>query len=213
MEMLNVKDMHQLLLKICDLLIANEQELCKLDSYVGDGDHGITVSRGFGAVKAELNKQDTVNKLNELLLLTGETLSETMGGAIGPVIGGIFTSMGETECPEETIDTATIGTMLKNGLENAQMIGNAKAGDRTLIDALAPAVESLEKDAGNKIPLSIALKNSAAAAKTGAENTKNMIARKGRAKFLQDKSLGYQDAGATTMYLILSAMAEYCEKN
>ena len=212
MDVINAKDFRQILFDICDLLIAHEQELCKLDSYVGDGDHGVTVSRGFGAVKTVLMEKAAL-KLDELFLMTGETLSDTMGGAIGPIIGSIFTAMGETVSSEETIDTAMMGAMLKNGLENAQMIGNAKTGDRTLIDALAPAVESLEKDAENKVRLSAALENSAVAAKAGAENTKNMVAQKGRAKFLQEKSLGYQDAGATTMYLILSVMADYSKKN
>ena len=211
MDVLETNDMKQILSDISDLLTANEQELCRLDSYVGDGDHGITVSRGFFAVKTKLNEQEII-KLNELLLLTGEVLTDTMGGAVGPIIGGIFTSMGEVVDSAETINTVLMGAMLKSGLENAQMIGDAKVGDRTLIDALAPAVASLETDIEKGIILSVALENSARAAKIGAENTKNMVAKKGRAKFLQDKSLGYQDAGATTLYLILSAMADYCGK-
>jgi dihydroxyacetone kinase phosphoprotein-dependent L subunit len=209
METLNTQDIHNMLLRICDVLIANEEELCKLDSYVGDGDHGITVSRGFSAVKAKINAETGMD-IKYLFSMTGETLSETMGGAIGPIFGSIFSSMGEVIDASETIDTKKRSLMLREGLENVMIIGNTKPGERTLVDALSPAVESLETDAKKGTPLSEALFNAAKAAKAGAEATKNMVAKKGRAKFLQEKSLGYQDAGATSMYLICSVMAEFC---
>jgi dihydroxyacetone kinase phosphoprotein-dependent L subunit len=212
MEILNAHNMREMLLEICDLLIAKEQELCRLDTYVGDGDHGITVSRGFGAVKAKLAGQD-VASLKDLLLMTGEVLSDTMGGAIGPIIGSIFTSMGETAGEADVIGTELMAAMLRNGLKNVLIIGNAKPGDRTLVDALSPAVEALETAVVQHITLVPAMENAVQAAKTGAENTKNMIAKKGRARYLQEKSVGYQDAGATSMYLILAGIAAYCGKN
>jgi dihydroxyacetone kinase phosphoprotein-dependent L subunit len=211
MKVLNAHEINQMLGCICDTLIGKEQELCKLDSFIGDGDHGVTISRGFSAVKAKLDGMGETGIGNQLTQV-GDTLSETMGGAIGPIIGGIFTAMGEAAAGVDALGTAKAAEMLHKGLEEVMMIGSAKPGDRTLVDALAPAVDSMESDAKTDIPLGIALEHAAAAAKLGAENTKNMIAKKGRAKFLQEKSLGYQDAGATSMSYIFLAMSQYCKE-
>ena len=210
MEVFDIKDMHKMLHEISDLLISNEKELCKLDSYIGDGDHGITISRGFKAVKARLDEEPGMN-IKELFIVTGGTLSEKMGGAIGPIFGGIFTSMGEAS-DSESIDIKKLAIMLREGLENVMIIGDTKRGDRTLVDALHPAVESLEADAKKEVSLLEALDNAAEAARKGVEETKTMIAKKGRAKFLQEKSLGYPDAGAKSMSLVFSAIADYCRK-
>jgi len=211
MKKLTAPQFTEMLMAVSNAIMDNEQYLCKLDSYVGDGDHGVTVARGFTAVKAKLESiQDA--SISELLGLTGDTLSETMGGAIGPIFGSIFSAMGENTGSAEAIGTAEMATMLRAGLEDAMMIGGAQPGDRTLIDSLTPAVEAMESASAAGKTLPEALKLSAQAAAQGVEATKDMVAKKGRAKFLQEKSKGYQDAGATSMLLVLEAMAGYCAR-
>ena len=103
-----------------------------------------------------------------------------------------------------------MGEMLEQGLKEVKMIGGAKEGDRTLVDCLAPAVRALREAAGAGADLSEALMRAADAGAEGVEATKKMVAKKGRAKFLQEKSLGHQDAGATSMWIVLKAMSDYC---
>ena len=208
MERLHQKDFVGMLRRVCQTIVKNEEALCKLDSYVGDGDHGVTVARGFAAVEAKLAGMEDA-PIKALLDMTGDTLAETMGGAIGPIFGSIFSAMGE-ECRADEVGSAELAVMLDAGLENVMLIGGAAPGDRTLVDALAPAVEAAKTAAADRAAVSEALSRAASAAKQGAEATKDMVAKKGRAKFLQDKSKGYQDAGATSMELVLEAMAAYC---
>jgi len=133
-----------------------------------------------------------------------------MGGAVGPILVALFTGMSEKA--NEVVSVKDLAEMFRCGLEDMMMIGGAKQGDRTMIDALLPAVEALEAEALKESTLETAMKLAARAARTGAEETKNMKAKKGRAKFLQEKSIGYQDAGATSIALIIEAMADFCTK-
>jgi dihydroxyacetone kinase phosphoprotein-dependent L subunit len=205
MEEIRADQFRDMLNSVCDSLIKNEELLCQLDSVVGDGDHGLTVSRGFSAVKRALAEAGETG-VSAQLELAGNTLAETMGGVIGPIFGGIFSGMAEAPLRDGAVDTAVMAAMLAAGLENAALIGGAKPGDRTLIDGLAPAAAAAKEEAAAGTPLSAALEKIADAARAGAEATKDMIAKRGRAKFLQEKSKGYQDAGATSLYLALDAM-------
>lgn len=207
MESLNAKQLAGMLDAAADAIIENEKWLCELDSQVGDGDHGVTAARGFRAVK-EMLAENADASIAALLEKTGDALAETMGGAIGPIFGSIFTAMGEDAGDIAEIDAAKLADMLEAGLSDVQMIGGAQPGDRTLVDALAPAVEAMQRESS----LPLALEKAAGAARKGAEATKEMQAKKGRAKFLQEKSVGYQDAGATSMMLVLRAFADYATK-
>lgn len=195
----------EMLERAADTVIAQERTLCELDSHVGDGDHGVTVSRGFAAVKKALAAAPDAG-IGKTLECTGDTLSETMGGAIGPIFGSIFTAMGEKAGDAAVIDAPLMRDMLAAGLEDVMLIGGAKPGDRTLVDALYPAVEAMD----TALPLPQAMEQAARAAEAGMLATREMVAKKGRAMFLQEKSKGYQDAGATSLYLVLRAMADYC---
>lgn len=202
--MLNATELKEMLGRVADAVLAQETLLCELDSKVGDGDHGVTMARGFAAVKAALeNAQDTIAGLLESV---GDTLAESMGGAIGPIFGSIFTAMGERAGDAEEIGGPLMAEMLASALDEVQLIGGAQVGDRTLVDALAPAAEAAQGEGS----LAQRLQRAAEAAQKGAEGTKEMVARKGRAKFLQEKSVGYQDAGATSLLIVVRAMAMYC---
>lgn len=208
MENLNKEQFSAMLGAVCANIIKNEEMLCKLDSHVGDGDHGVTVARGFTAVQDKLAGLSGAS-IAELLEMTGDTLAETMGGAIGPIFGSIFSAMGEY-CTTEEVSAPEMAAMLAEGLDNVMLIGGAQPGDRTLVDALAPAVEAAKAAADAGEDVATTLRKAAEGAKAGAESTKDMVAKKGRAKFLQEKSKGYQDAGATSMALVMEAMADYC---
>jgi dihydroxyacetone kinase phosphoprotein-dependent L subunit len=207
MEKLSPAEFTEMLLALCRRLLANEELLCRLDSVVGDGDHGLTVSRGFAAVKEYLSVAGETGIIAQLER-TGEVLTETMGGVIGPVFGAVFSGMAGVILDGDSVGSPELAAMLAAGLENAELVGGAKPGDRTLLDALAPAAAAAKEQAA--APLPQALEKIAGAAQAGAEATKDMIAKRGRAKFLGEKSRGYQDAGATSMYLVLDAMREYC---
>jgi dihydroxyacetone kinase phosphoprotein-dependent L subunit len=212
MEKLDARNIGFMLLSVCDTLIDAEEKLCMLDSHVGDGDHGITISRGFRAVKKGILEEEGGTP-DRLFMIAGDALSETMGGAIGPIIGGIFCAMGETLRGRREITAEAWVAMLEAALLEAETIGGAKRGDRTLIDALSPAVEEAKKAYQGGASLVVVLEAAAAGALRGAEATKFMTAKKGRAKFLGEKSFGYQDAGATSVSLIISSMASYCSRN
>jgi len=198
--------------EICDTVISQQEYLCKLDSYVGDGDHGVTAARGFRAVREMLHTQEH-KTIAQVLSRSAELLMQTMGGAIGPIFGSIFSGMADVAEGKNVLACSDICAMLRRGLDQAQLTGGAKEGDRTLIDALSPAVRQLEQDVQKGETLPAALKNASQAADQGVENTKQMTARKGRAKFLGEKSKGYQDAGATTLSIVLRAMVDYCAKS
>lgn len=194
-------------------IIENEMYLCELDRFVGDGDHGVTAARGFRAVRDRLSDiQYDYDSISGLLTTVSEILSESMGGAIGPIFGSIFEGAAEAAEGKNEITLPEFAEMMNSGLENVMLIGGAKEGDRTLVDCLAPAVRALEEQAVSGNGLLEALTQAVQKAEEGVEATKGMTAKKGRAKFLGEKSAGYQDAGATSMLLVLKAMKEYCTK-
>lgn len=185
-----------------------KEELCKLDSFVGDGDHGFTVERGFSAVKAMLEEADFASP-KEALEAAGDELADTMGGAIGLIIGGLFSGGAEAMEDKDDLEAEDIYTLLSAGLEEIKLIGGAKEGDRTLIDALSPACDAFKAAMDEGKDLGECISIAADAAEAGAKATVDMVAKKGRAKFLQEESKGYVDAGSVTMSKIIRAMSDY----
>jgi dihydroxyacetone kinase-like protein len=208
MRQLTVKTFQEMLLLACDAMIAAKTQLCELDGFVGDGDHGVTVERGFLAVKKEL-QSGSFASISALLEMAGDTLERSMGGAIGPIYGAVFSGAAEKAQGLQAADVCAFAGMLQEGLTQAMLLGGAKPGDRTLIDALSPAVESLCAENGEK-DLGEALGRAALKAREGAEATRGMTAKRGRARFLGEKSRGYQDAGATSLSILIQAMADFC---
>lgn len=208
---MNVYNTIDMMYEVCDEAISSKEQLCKLDSFVGDGDHGFTVARGFSAVKSVLD-EGSFNTPKEVFAAVGDTLAESMGGAIGLIIGGLFSGGARAMDACAEIKVEDMYRLLKNGLEEIKMIGGAKEGDRTLIDALSPACDAYKCKMDSGSGLAECFHAAAIAAGDGATSTSKMVAKKGRAKFLNEESLGYVDAGSVTMQKVIEAMWKYVRK-
>jgi len=173
--------------------------LNELDRIVGDGDHGSTMLRAFRAT--EVAAQTDFGHIGEGFDVAAAALAENAGGAIGPLLAALFAEGGVVFAGKTQIDTRDFAKFFRGGLHALQEVGEAQLGDKTLVDALAPAVQALEQNQAQS--LQSALEDAIQAAREGAESTKNMIAAHGRAQFVADRSQGHQDAGATSMVIML----------
>jgi len=189
---------------------ANREELTELDAAIGDADHGINMDRGMQAVLgklAELPPSDA-GSVGALLKLVGMTLVSTVGGAAGPLYGTLFLQMGSATGGAAELTVAQWAAALEAGVKGAQARGKAELADKTMIDALLPAAVALNAAATSGLSLADALRKAAAAAEQGMKATIPLVARKGRASYLGERSAGHQDPGATSSWLLLRAAAE-----
>jgi dihydroxyacetone kinase-like protein len=188
-------------------IFENRDYLIQLNSATGDADHGANMDRGFRAVIArmpEISHQD----IGTIFRTVGMTLQSTIGGAAGPLYGTFFLQAGSKAAGKMELNLNDWCTALEAALDGVVMRGNAEPGDKTMVDALFPAVNALKQAAEENIPLQQALIQSAEAAKMGMEQTTQLVARKGRASYFRERSAGHQDPGATSMFLILKAAAD-----
>jgi phosphoenolpyruvate---glycerone phosphotransferase subunit DhaL len=181
--------------------------LSQLDAAIGDGDHGVNMNRGFEAVQKALAGQDGSVPPGRLLILAGKTLVSTVGGASGPLWGSALRRAGRTLGDDDSFTGADLLVALDSGLAAIKELGAAEPGDKTMVDALEPAVEALRKALDSGDSLDAALAAAADAAASGARATVPMQARKGRASYLGERSIGHQDPGATSTALIVRALA------
>ncbi|MGO9079880.1 MAG: dihydroxyacetone kinase subunit DhaL [Streptosporangiaceae bacterium] len=184
----------------------NREYLTELDSAIGDADHGINMNRGMQAV---LPKLDGISDdVGALLKSVGMTLVSTVGGASGPLYGTLFLQMGTATAGKAELTLADWAAALAAGVAGVQRRGRAELGDKTMIDALSPAVDALNAALGEGAGLPDALARSAGAAQDGMKATIPLVARKGRASYLGERSAGHQDPGATSSWLLVSAAAD-----
>jgi dihydroxyacetone kinase-like protein len=188
------------------LIAANREELTALDSAIGDADHGSNMDRGMAAVVKALDAEPATDPA-ALLKRTGMTLVSTVGGASGPLYGTAFLRMAAAAGDAPALDGPTFAKALRAALEGVVARGKAVAGDKTMFDALAPAVDALDAAVAGGGSLSDALRATVAAAEKGRDATIPLVARKGRASYLGERSAGHQDPGATSVTLLLTAAA------
>ena len=186
---------------------ANRAYLSEIDGAIGDGDHGINMSKGFTAAGERLTASPAP-RLSAALGVLGETLVEGVGGSMGPLYGGLFLAMSDALGDREAVDAEAFAAMLEAGLASIQEVGNAKVGDKTLLDALVPARDAFVAAWKAGKPLATALDEMTSAAERGRDSTKDMVAKVGRASRLGERSRGVLDAGATSCALILATMAK-----
>lgn len=190
-----------------DAIAANKDYLTQLDSAIGDADHGVNMDRGFQAVLARLSVLTDLD-IGAMLRAVGMTLVSTVGGASGPLYGTLFLQMGTaTAGKRELTLTDWIGA-LEAGVEGVIRRGKAAPGDKTMIDCLAPALAALKAAAAEGATCATALRCAEQAGHQGVLDTIPLIARKGRASYLGERSAGHQDPGATSAHLLLAAAAQ-----
>ncbi len=188
--------------------IAEQKDyLTQLDSDIGDGDHGANMHRGFQAVLGKL--PGVADKdIGTILKTVGMTLISTVGGAGGPLYGTLFLQMGTATAGKTELTLADWTAALEAGLKGVVMRGKANLGDKTMVDALTPAVEALKTASSNGASLADALRNSEQAAAKGMQDTIPLVAKKGRASYLGERSAGHQDPGATSSHLLVKTAAD-----
>lgn len=182
---------------------AQKELLTSLDAAIGDADHGANMDRGMAAVVSALDADPPATPA-ALLKAVGMTLVRTVGGASGPLYGTFFLRMA-TAAGDGPLDPGGFAKALRAGLEGVVARGKAEAGDKTMYDALAPAVDALEAALARGAGLGDALGEATAAAEAGRDATVAMLARKGRASYLGERSVGHQDPGATSTTLLVAA--------
>jgi dihydroxyacetone kinase-like protein len=180
--------------------------LTQLDAAIGDGDHGINMTRGFAAVGKALAGQPADLAPGRVLVVAGKTLVSTVGGASGPLWGSALRAAGRKLGDAERFDGEALADALDAALASVVDLGAAAPGDKTMVDALGPANAALRKRLGDGASIAEAVDAAAEAAEQGAAATVPMQARKGRASYLGERSIGHQDPGATSAALIMRAL-------
>jgi dihydroxyacetone kinase-like protein len=183
------------------------QQLTDLDSAIGDGDFGISLDRGFTAVKTELSAKPPAD-LKAVFQNTATVLIKSMGGSSGPLLGTFFLRAGATVADKSELGPADVVALFQAGVEGMQQRGKAVLGDKTMMDAWLPAVDAMRGALEGGGGLTEVLDRGTAAAEAGAEATKSMSARKGRASYIGERSVGHPDPGAIAAHLMLKAAAD-----
>jgi dihydroxyacetone kinase-like protein len=189
-----------------EAMTEHRAELVKLDTAIGDGDHGTNMDRGMRAAVERLEAVEG-DDIGAILKAVGMALVSKVGGAAGPLYGTLFLQMGAAAAGRDTLDLDGWTAALQAGVEGVQARGKAQPHDKTMVDALLPALEALREVGGEGASLGGALWRSAAAAEEGMRATTPLEARKGRASYLGPRSVGHQDPGATSSYLLLDTAA------
>lgn len=201
------KKVIQILVKISEKIDENKAYLSELDAAIGDGDHGLNMNKGFKAVIEKI-KEDDGSDIGGILKKAGMALVSNVGGASGPLYGTAFMKAAMSVNGKSEIDINDFAKMLEDALEGIKMRGKGQADDKTMIDAIEPALNSIRNSVAQGLEGKEVLKLAKEAAYKGVEHTKEIIARKGRASYLGERSLGHQDAGATSFAIIIETIYE-----
>ncbi len=204
---MNAEDTKAAMLAVAEAMIAAEPLLTDADRAIGDGDHGVGMRRGFLAVKEKL-EAETPATPGAVMKATGMALLSKTGGAAGAVFGSFFRAGGQALGESEAIDAGGFSNFLTAGRDAVMKRGGASEGDKTMLDALAPAIASAE----GSDDLAAALAAAATGAENGVEVTKAMVARFGKAKTLGERALGHPDPGALSLALILRAWSTWTKQ-
>lgn len=206
---LNAEDARNMLLYIADKVIAKKPYLTEIDSVIGDGDHGIGMAGGMQKAKKKLLKMQGEENAYAVFETAGQAMLMSMGGASGVIFGSLYLAGAKGMEAKAVLTADDLAGMERKSLAAIQERGKAEVGDKTMVDALAPAVEALE--ANRDKSLLEMLKAAEEAARQGMEDTKKYVAKFGRAKSLMERAIGHQDAGATSVWLIFQGMREFVE--
>ncbi len=189
------------------LVTENKAYLTELDSAIGDADHGANMARGMAAVMEKIGANPAAGAVDELFKSVGMTLVTSVGGASGPLYGTFFLRFGMNGGPARSLDAAALGGALRAGLEGVVARGKAEIGDKTMFDAMSPAIDAYVAAVAGGLDAATAASAAFEAAQTGRDATRELVARKGRASYLGERSAGHLDPGATSTTLLFEALA------
>ncbi|WP_180994401.1 dihydroxyacetone kinase subunit DhaL [Bacillus sp. Marseille-P3661] len=210
MNSLTAQHTKEMFIYVGERIIESKPLLTELDSAIGDGDHGTGMALGFSTASKNLNEKEW-STINEIFKTIGMSMITTMGGASGVIFGTMFIGGVKNESTIEELTLVRLASIMQNSLQAVKDRGKASLGDKTMIDALEPAVVALMEASNNSTSLLDGLRAAEERAKDGVENTKNYISKFGRSKTLGERSIGYQDAGATSVWIIFRSMREWLE--
>ncbi|CAI1581637.1 PTS-dependent dihydroxyacetone kinase, ADP-binding subunit dhaL [Serratia quinivorans] len=194
-------------LMCCGEVFAQQRDfLTRLDTEIGDSDHGLNMNRGFNKVVEKLPSVADKD-IGFILKNTGMTLLSSVGGASGPLFGTFFIRAAQSTNAKQSLDLAELHQMVQEGVEGVVMRGKAEPGDKTMCDVWWPVVESLGQSAQQQLSVAEALQRASERAEQAVESTITMQARKGRASYLGERSIGHQDPGATSVMLMMKTLA------
>jgi len=205
-DQLSLQETIEMFIYVADRIQEAADRLNEADQSIGDGDHGEAMARGWHAAR-EVLLGGEFSHIGEVLNAVGMRMMATMGGASGAIFGTLFRSSSKSLTEADNFSAETLAVLLEAGLEGVKARGHANVGDKTMVDALAPA--AVAAGLARTKPISEALLSVAAAAQGGVDATKKIVARTGRARTLGERSLGHPDPGALSTYLILQSMADY----
>jgi len=204
--------LHQLLhwlQRYAEYIEAQESYLSELDAAIGDADHGVNMVRGMEMVRSRLREEEGNHQdVSSLMRNVAMTLISSVGGAAGPLYGAFFLRAAKGASTASVVTLAQLAQMFRSGLEGVQQRGKAVIDEKTMLDAMQPAVEALEAAVAKGADTDVALRAAAAAAQLGMKHTIMLQASKGRASYLGARSIGHQDPGATSTYYLFRAAEE-----
>ena len=195
-----------IVLDLIETINANRAYLSEIDGLIGDGDHGINMSKGFSQCGEALRARPELPGLAEALDTLAMTLLEGIGGSMGPLYGSLFLGLSETLSGKETLDATLFGEALANAVAGVETVGSAKVGDKTLMDTLVPARNAFQAALAGGADFSSAISAMIDAAEHGWKSTQALQARIGRAARLGERSIGVLDAGATSCFLLITTL-------
>lgn len=202
------RDLGSVVTEMAEVILANKAWLSELDGRIGDGEHGANMAKGFARAADRVAGQTLT--LDAAFAVLSDVLMGEIGGSMGPLYGVMFDDMAQALAGRDAIDTSAVAEMLAAALAGVQAMGDARVGDKTMIDTLAPAVTAF--GAAQDQGLAVALAKMVAAAETGRDSTIGLVARKGRSSRLGERSRGMLDAGAVSCCLILTTLARSLTK-
>jgi len=206
-ECLRTPQVKQILTDITTRVMQARDELNSMDSACGDGDFGTSMWISFSDARKQLDEL-SISDIGTMILASGQAILSSAGGAAGPIFGSFFIEAGKVAKGKDELNLADLAKMFDASLKKIKLQGGAKVGDKTVVDALEPAVNALTEDVVCNTGLTQSLRNAATAARIGCESTKGIVARHGKARYLGEQSLGYVDPGAHVMVIIFEAFAK-----
>ncbi len=199
-------DILRIIKDMCDTLEQEKEYLSELDGAIGDGDHGVNMAKCFRDIRKQLPNYENKD-IGTILKSVGMIVLNSVGGAMGALYGTMFLRLAQEATGKEELKLSDLVKMFEAAEKGVREIGKAEVGDKTMLDTLAPAVASLEEAEQNGKPLADALADFEVAARKGMESTRDLVAKVGRSSRLGTRTLGHQDAGATSCYFILRAFS------